>query len=161
QVAERLRLMNTELTSILELDRLFERIVTGATSQLGFDAAILIVVDDYDQPLDMQSRLLVRAATSISSEITSWWLQGTELVQCTIVLGHEREIVWTEEAKYLPAEMESWRREQNIRFTLFIPVIYQGKKLGSLGFARRSEGRFNQKEIALARAYTEQVATII
>ncbi|MDQ6644359.1 MAG: GAF domain-containing sensor histidine kinase, partial [Chloroflexota bacterium] len=51
--------------------------------------------------------------------------------------------------------------EQNMRTTLFIPLTYQGKYLGSLGFGSRTEKHVSQHGNNMAKTYAEQVAPII
>ncbi len=161
QEAEHLRLLGTELTNILELDSLLERIVIIATSDLGFDASILILNEEYGHPLYGQSRLMVHAATSSSTESITWRLENTNLQHNTLLLETEKDAIWIAENIELPPEVEKWHQEQNIHTTLFMPLAYQGKQLGSLGFASRTEQHFSQHDKTLAKAYTEQVAPII
>jgi GAF domain len=159
--AEHLRLLGTELTNILELDALQERIVIIATSDLGFDASILIFNDKDEHPLFSQSRLIVHAATSNSPESMTWLLEDTNLPHSTLLFETEKDVIWIAQNIELPPEVATWHREQNIHTTLFIPLTYQGKNLGSLGFASRAEEHFSQHDKTLAKAYAEQVAPII
>jgi transcriptional regulator with GAF, ATPase, and Fis domain len=135
QEAEHLRLLSTELTTILELDSLLERIVIIATSDLGFDASILILNEKDDHPLYSQSRLMVHAATSSSTESITWRLEDTHLPHSTLLLETEKDVIWIAENIDLPPEVEKWHQEQNIHTTLFMPLKYQGMQLGSLVFA--------------------------
>jgi len=161
QEAERLRFLSTELTTILELDSLLERIVIIATSDLGFDASILILNEKEVHPLYNQSRLMVHAATSSSTESIIWRLENMNLAHNTLLLETEKDVIWIAENIELPPEVEKWHQEQNIHTTLFMPLKYQGKQLGSLGFASHTEQHFNQHDKTLAKAYAEQVAPII
>jgi signal transduction histidine kinase len=161
QEAELLRLLGTELTNILELDSLLERIVIIATSDLGFDASILILNEKDGHPLYGQSRLMVHAATSSSTESITWRLEDTNLQHNTLLLETEKDVIWIAENIELPPEVEKWHQEQNIHTTLFMRLAYQGKHLGSLGFASRTEQHFNQHDKTLAKAFAEQVAPII
>src|SRR6266581_2753753 len=76
EMAERLRVISAQLTEELELNRLLTRIVTLATTSLGFDSAVLLLLEEYDHPLDALSSLLIRAASSASAEVISWRIQG-------------------------------------------------------------------------------------
>jgi len=158
QEAEHLRLLGTELSNILELDELLEHIVKIATSDLGFDASLLILIDKDDHPLYAQSRLIIHAATSSSSESITWRLEDTDLPHITLLLETEKDVTWIAHNIELPSEVEKWHQEQNIFTTLFMPLIYQGKHLGSLGFASRTEKHFSEHDKMLAKAYAEQVA---
>jgi signal transduction histidine kinase len=158
--ADCLRLLCIELTNIFVLDQLLDRITLIVTSELGFEAAMLVLIED-DGPLNAESRLLVRAATSHALEAVTWRLQGTRLPNCTILLGHEREVTWSQESLELPAEVAKWHQEQAIQATLFMPLIYREKILGSLGFASHSSRHFTAHQRTLAKAYTEMVVAVI
>ena len=67
-------------------------------------------------------------------------------------------MIWIAHNIEVPLEEEKWHQEQNIYITLFMPLIYQGKHLGSLGFASRTEKHFSEHDKTLAKAYAEQVA---
>jgi signal transduction histidine kinase/uncharacterized protein YigA (DUF484 family) len=159
--AERLRVLATELTNILELDRLFERIVTSATSQFGFDAAILILLEEYTLSLDEQSRLLLVAAASTSPAATSWLFQGAHISKCDLLTEKESHVIWSEQHMDLPPELDTWRHEHNIRSTLFVPLVYQEQFLGTLCFGSSAEEHFSEHDTRFARTYAEQIAPII
>jgi signal transduction histidine kinase len=159
--AEQLRLIGIELTNILELDKLLERIVIIATSLLGFDTAILILKEGHDHPLNAQSRLLILAATAASAEAISWRLEEKNPPQSTLLFSKEEHVNWFAHTIKLPSEVEQWHHEQNMRTTLFLPLTYQGKYLGSLGFGSRIEKPFSQHDKNMAKTYAEQVAPII
>ncbi|HYL42798.1 MAG TPA: ATP-binding protein [Ktedonobacteraceae bacterium] len=159
--AERLRVLATELTNILELDRLFERIVTSATSQFGFDAAILILLEEYTLSLDEQSRLLLVAAASTSPAATSWLFQGAHISKCDLLTEKESHVIWSEQHMDLPPELDTWRHEHNIRSTLFVPLVYQEQFLGTLCFGSITEEHFSEHDTRFARTYAEQIAPII
>jgi signal transduction histidine kinase len=165
--AERLRLLTTQLNEVLELNSLFELIVTLATSELGYDSTLLLLVEEYDRPFPSHSNLSVYATASPSFEIRRWGFQGDHLPQSVAVLTKEVEIVWMEENLPLPPIIRAWQEERQIERTLFIPLAYQGKLLGSLGFSRRAGGRDklgpyrSHRDSHVARAYAEQAATAI
>jgi hypothetical protein len=159
--SERLRLLAAQLNEILELDPLLEHIVRMATSALGFDAALLLLIEDHKQPQDQQFSLLVHATTAHSSETTTWRLQGNDLSHTSIFSGKEVEVSWATQNAILPAELSSWQLQQRIQTTRFIPLMYHGKVQGSIGFASQSRQAFNQHDSRLAGAFTEQAATAI
>ena len=66
EIAERLRVISAQLAEELELDRLLTRIVTLATTSLGFDASVLLLLEEYDHPVDDLSSLMIRTASSTS-----------------------------------------------------------------------------------------------
>jgi signal transduction histidine kinase/uncharacterized protein YigA (DUF484 family) len=159
--AERLRVLATELTNILELDRLLERIVTSATSQFGFDAAILILLEEYTLSLDEQSRLLLVAAASTSPAAISWLFQGAHISKCDLLVEKECHVIWSEQHMDFPPELDTWRHEHNICSTLFVPLVYQEQLLGTLCFGSSAEEHFSEHDTRFARTYAEQIAPII
>ena len=159
--AERLRLLTTQLNESLELNSVFEHIVALATSELGFDSTLLLLVEEYDRPFPSRSNLSAYATASPSFEIRSWAFQGDHLPQSVAVLTKEVEIVWMEDSLPLSPMIRAWQEERQIERTLFIPLAYQGKLLGSLGFSRRAGQRFSHRDSHVARTYAEQAATAI
>jgi signal transduction histidine kinase len=161
ETTERLRVISTQLAEELELDRLLTRIVTLATTSLGFDAVELMLFEDYDHPLDALSSLLIRAASFASAEVTSWRYQGDQVPYNAALTGKQIEIYLAENTLNLPADFQDWQQQEQIRVTLFVPLTYQGKNLGSLGFSSRTSRPFSEPELYLAKAFTEEAATVI
>jgi signal transduction histidine kinase len=161
EMAERLRFISTQLAEVLELDRLLTHIVTLATTSLGFDAAELMLFEEYDHPLDDLSSLLIRAATSADADVISWRFQGDQVPFNAALRGKQIEINWAESTLNLPADFLDWQQQEQICVTLFVPLTYQGKKLGSLGFSSRTSRPFSDPELYLAKAFTEEAATAI
>jgi len=159
--SERLRLMAAQLNEILELDPLLEHIVTMATSALGFDAALLLLIEGHEQPQDRRYGLLVHAATAHPSKTTTWRFQETDTSHTSALSGKEVEVSWAAQDTVLPEEVRAWQQQQHIRATLFVPLMYHGRLQGSLGFSSQSSQFFNQHDRRLAEAFTEQVATAI
>ncbi len=159
--ADLLRWLTASLSEELRLDRLLTHVVTIATTELGFDAATLVLMEDYEQPVDAQSSLLIRAAHINAPELASWQLQGEKLPSYTILQGRPVEILWTEQVVEMPEEVSRWHRDQHLLFSLFIPLAHQGKIQGSLGFSSRSMTRFNPRQAYLASSFAEQVAKAI
>lgn len=160
-MAERLRMLSAQLNEELQLDSLLTRIVTVATTALGFDATILLLIEEYDHPLDAKSSLLIRTATSNSPEVNTWRFQGEHLPFRAALGGKQIEISWTQQVIDLPADIRAWQREEQIQLTLFVPLIYKGRKQGSLGFCTRTSRHFTDRNMYLARAFTEEAATAI
>jgi signal transduction histidine kinase len=159
--ADLLRRLTSTLSEELRLNSLLSRIVTAATTELGFDAATLLLIEDYDQPVDAQSSLLVRATYVNTAEDFSWSLQGEDLPFCSVLNGKPAEVLWSEETIELPEVVLAWHQEQRLLSTLFIPLTYQGKIQGSLGFSSRTTTSFNQREMYLATAFAEQASRAI
>lgn len=161
ETAERLRTISAQLTEELKLDRLLTRIVTLATTSLGFDAAVLLLFEEYDYPLNALSNLLIRAASSPSTEVTSWRFQGDQVPNHAVLAGKQTEMFWAENTLDLPAVFHDWHRQEHVLATLFMPLMYRGKKQGSLGFSSRTPGSFSARDIYLARTFTKEAATAI
>ena len=161
EMAELLRALGSQLTEELMLDRLLTRIVSIATSVLGFDAAMVLLTEDYDHQLDDQSILQVHAASSTTLEVHTWRYQGEQLNLCNVLAGKQIEMVWAEQTINLPKDIDAWHQEQQILATFFVPLTYQGKTHGSLGFARRSSKSLGERELYFANAFTEEAASAI
>jgi signal transduction histidine kinase len=161
EIAERLRVISAELAEELELDRLLTRLVTLATTALGFDAAELMLFEEYDHPGEDTTSLLIRAASSTSAEVTSWRFQGDQVPYNAALAGKHIEVDWAEKTLDLPADFHDWQQQEHILVTLFVPLTYQGKKLGSLGFSSRTSRPFSDSDLYLAKAFTQEAATAI
>ncbi len=161
EMAESLRVISTQLAEELELDRLLTRIIALATTALGFDAMVLMLFEEYDHPLDSMSSLLILAASSTSAEVTSWRFQGDQVPYNAALTGKQIEIFWAENTLDLPADFHDWQQQEHILRTLFVPLIYQGKKMGSLGFSSRTSRPFSNPDLYLAKAFAEEAATAI
>src|SRR5260370_34681026 len=105
-MAERLRMVSAQLNEELQLDSLLTRIVTVATTALGFDATILLLIEEYDHPLDAKSSLLIRTATSNSPEVNTWRFLGEHLPFRAALGGKQIGISWSPQGLYLPAYIQ-------------------------------------------------------
>ncbi len=161
EMAERLRLLGTQLAEELELNGLLTRIVTLATTALDFDATLLLLMEECNHSLDSQPGFLIRTASSTSQEVNAWRFQGEDFPYRTVLEGRQFEISWTEQSIDLPADIHDWQKEQKILTTLFVPLSYQGKIQGSLGFSTRTSRHFSDRDIYLAKAFTDEAATAI
>jgi len=162
EAADHLRLLAAQLNEVLELDFLLERIVILAASALGFDAAMLILIENYHEPLqDEHYSLMARATVSNSLKTTAWSLRGSHVSYASILSGKALEVTWEECDPILPAELHSWQRQQRIQATLFVPLIYHGKVQGCIGFSSRSTLHFSQHDNHVTEAFAEQAATAI
>ena len=157
--AEHLRILGTELTNILELDHLIERIVQLITSDLGFDAAMLVLLDDYDPASQASAHLQIQVEPATSAGMRAWNMPSKQF-DCYMALM-EKTMNRAEPGIMLPPALETWRQEQSIRTVFSIPLKYKEQLLGCLGFASRSEKPFSQHDTQLAKIYTEQVTAII
>ncbi|HET7638790.1 MAG TPA: hypothetical protein VFK47_08625, partial [Ktedonobacteraceae bacterium] len=110
EMAERLRIVSAQLTEERDLDRLLTRIVTLATTSLGFDAAMLLLFEAYDHPVDALSSLLIRAASSTSAEVTSWRFQGDQVPNHALLARKQIEMFWAEHTLDLPADFRDWQQ---------------------------------------------------
>jgi signal transduction histidine kinase len=160
QESDRLHHIMTQLAQALDIDYLRERIVSMAISELGFDSAMLLLVEDLDHPHNHLPHLLV-TATSISTNTVSWRLQGDNALYRTYLLGKECELDWQAHQFDLPTEIQTWQQGYHIPVMVFFPLSYQGKLLGSLGVSRRSAPPLCPYDISVMRAYTEQATALI
>ena len=159
--AEHLRILSAKLTEVLEFDPLLTRIVSIVAYELGFDGALLLLSEDLDRPFDTQTDLLIRAVTSTSPQTITWRLPGRSFPLYANLLVKEVNILWTRQSLALPEELHTWLQTQQMLSTLFIPLSYQGKILGSLGFCSRTTELFSAHDSYMATAFTEQAAIAI
>lgn len=159
--AELLRKSTASLSSVLEMDLLLSHIVTIGASELGFDAAALVLLEEYDRPLAEQTSLLVRSATSDAVQVTSWRITGEKVSYCLALMGKEVEILWKDAPPHAPTLVHQWHTDQHIQLSLFVPLAYQGKIQGSLAFSIREFRHFNERESYLANAFAEEAANAI
>lgn len=159
--ADILRKSTASLSSVLEMDLLLSHIVTVGATQLGFDAAALVLIEEYDRALDEQSSLLARAATSDAAPAMSWRVTGRHIPYCLALMGKEIEVLWSEAPDHAPTLVHQWHLEQRIQSSLFVPLTYQGKIQGSLAFSLRVARHFTDHEAYLANAFAEEAANAI
>ena len=156
--SELLRRLTTQITGILELDTLLDRIVTIVTRELRFDAALLLLVDDSAYPA---TRLIVRALASNSSTVSKWYLYGERLSDNPVFLSKELEVDIDTYPISLSPDVQTWLQEQQVTTTLFVPLTYQGKRLGSLGFSRSKSQPLTRHDAEIAKSFTEEATTVI
>ena len=156
--SELLRQLTAQMTDTLELEPLLERIMTMVTGELGFDAALLLLLEDHAYPA---TRLMVRAFASSLPAVSGWHLYGERLSHCTVLLDKEVEVEIHDHIVAQVPQVQTWLQEQHITTTLFVPLTYQGEKLGSLGFSRSKSQPLSRRDVGIARSFTKQVATVI
>ncbi|MEO8973364.1 MAG: GAF domain-containing sensor histidine kinase [Ktedonobacteraceae bacterium] len=156
--SELLRRLTAQMTDALEFEPLLERIVGMVAGELGFDAALLLLLEGHAYPA---TRLMVRAFASTSPSVSTWHLYGERLSRCTVLLDKEVEVDRDEHPVTLLPQVQTWLQEQHVTTTLFMPLTYQGKKLGSLGFSRSKGQPLSLRDAGIARTFSEQVAIVI
>ena len=159
--ADMLRLLTAQLTEEIQLDNLLTRIVTIATTALGFDTAALLLVETYDQPQASEFSLLVRAASDTFDSIATWQVEREDLPYSAILVGKLLEVYWPETSVEIPDGLAKWHEEQQVLSTLFIPLATQGKNLGCVAFSSRTLHSFDERQVYLATAFAEQAARTI
>ncbi len=165
ETSEHLQSLSAQLSKIFELELLLTNIVSMATTELGFEAVMLLLIEEHDRPLSPYSHLLIRAAASHpgsrSPEVFACRLHGSHIASCTVLNRKQVEVFWPDQQLVLPPEVDSWQREQGISTTLFVPLVYQEKTLGSLAFSRRAMQPFNMDERYIGTRYTDMAAAAI
>ncbi len=156
--AEMLRHATTSLSSLLETDCLLNQIVTICATELGFDAAAVVVIEEYDRPLDEQSTLLARAVTSAAHPVMAWQITGKTIPYCTALMGKEIEVSWADAPAHPVTLVHQWHIDHRIQETLFVPLVYQGETRGCLACSLRAARRFNPRECDLAEAFANEAA---
>jgi signal transduction histidine kinase len=143
------------------MDLLLNHIVTVGATELGFEAAALVLIEEYERIPDDQSSLLARAATSDTSAARAWRLSGQYIPFCSALVGKEVEILWNQAPAHPPTLVHQWHMDQRIQSSLFVPLTYQGRVQGSLAFSLCMSRRFSERECYLARAFAEEAANAI
>ncbi|WP_376795910.1 ATP-binding protein [Thermogemmatispora sp.] len=161
QEAERLRVLTAQLSEILELNPLLERIVSLAPTALGCEAAMLLIQEQAPFP-DMPASLKIYVASPSGEQVMLWRFEGQRFDCCAILQPRELEVRWSAlTPEYLPAEMAAWYAQEQVQTSLVIPLMYQEKHLANLLFCSRTERSFSPAQKATARAFAEQAATAL
>lgn len=158
--SETLRHLSTELTTILDMERLLERIVLQVTTELHYDAAMLLLKEERYRPLDQHAHILVHTALANAPGISHWRFQGNNDFYRTILTGKVVEVNWDAHQDALP-ETSFWQPDRQIASMLFLPLKFQEHILGSLGVARRKSPQLDQHSIAIAQTFAEQASIVI
>jgi signal transduction histidine kinase len=154
--SERLRMAARQLTEILDIERLREVIISMATKELGYDAALLLLAGEGVGAPDLH----VTASSTLTNAI-HWMVHGDNTLYRTYLLGKEVDVCLDEQGTILPTVVCAWRRGQGISHMSFFPLIYQGEIRGSLGVAHRASPVLSQHEIITLKAFTDHVATVL
>ncbi|GER88581.1 hypothetical protein KDW_27430 [Dictyobacter vulcani] len=160
QESDQVRYLVTQLSDILELDVLRARILNVPISQFGFTTAMVVLLDEYDQPLTERSHLYISTASRLTN-VVNCRVTGDNILYRLVAERQECELRWPTHARELPSELRLWQERQHISSMRFFPIIYQGKILGSLGVARHVLSRTNALMTSLVRSYVEQIAIVI
>ncbi|HLX41167.1 MAG TPA: GAF domain-containing sensor histidine kinase [Ktedonobacteraceae bacterium] len=155
--SELLRQLTAQMTDTLELEPLLELIMTMVTQELGFAAALLLILEGH---ANSTTRLVVRALASTSPTVSTWHLYGESLSRCTILLNKEIAVEIDDHPAAAAPLVHAWLQEQHVTTTLFVPLTYQGKNLGSLGFSRSKNQPLSLHDASIARSFTKQVANV-
>ncbi|GLV58877.1 hypothetical protein KDH_57050 [Dictyobacter sp. S3.2.2.5] len=158
--AEQVRYLVVQLADILELDALCEHIMHVVIAQFGFTSVMLLLLEEYNQPLSERSHLLVNTSSQLVQPLKCR-VTGDSILYQLVARGHERELYWSTCLSELPGEVRRWQERQHIPSMTFFPIIYQGRILGSLGVARHVLSRTDQSTASMVRSYVDQIATVI
>ena len=158
--AEHLRQLAATLTRILDIEPLLESIPLLGTKELNFDAAILILREEYHQKIGPQSYMLVNTASK-TTPTTRWRLQGDTFFYYLVLSGQDVEVRWDTLSHDVPPDIHAWQQEQRISVMNFFPLVDQGIVLGCLGVAHKSSRFLDKRNISLAKTYAEQAVTLI
>ncbi|GCE19721.1 hypothetical protein KDK_35210 [Dictyobacter kobayashii] len=157
---EQVRHLVAQLIDVLDFDELCERIMQAVITQFGFTSAMLLLLEEYDQPVSDHSHLLIstlsRLVLPLSCRIT-----GDTVLYRLISEGKECELFWSACIDELPGEVRRWQERQHVPSMSFFPIIYQGRILGSLGVARHVLSRTDLLTASIVRSYADQIATVI
>lgn len=162
--AEHLRHLNTQLTDILEIEHLREKIVALTLSELHYDAVMLLLAETFGQSLSTQPVLSVQVAvatTHTSSSSRSWKFQGDNGLYQLVQRNKATEVLWNTRARDLPPEIYQWQLEAQLPSMHFFPLTYHEKMLGSIGVVQRTASLLDSASFSFMKAYAEQVAVAL
>jgi signal transduction histidine kinase len=148
------------LTQHIELKPLREQATRTLITDLGFDAALLLLVEEHRGPYHMPPHLHILAAAH-KQPLQSWFFQGENILQRTYRSEHETLLHWNSHTPDIPEPVASWFLAQRIATMTFFPLSYHGQRIGCLGVARQSSTEINEQDRSLLVAYSEQVATLL
>ncbi|WP_165423673.1 GAF domain-containing sensor histidine kinase [Ktedonosporobacter rubrisoli] len=160
QETERLRSLVAQLTEILDIDSLRERIVNMVTSELGLDATMLLLIEDPNAPPNSSPHLLV-SVSPCSANRCNWRIQGENILYKVYLANKEIELHWAYHVIETPPEVRAWQQEQHITDMSFFPLSYQGRVLGTLGVARRETFNLAPRDTATITVFCEQISRMV
>jgi signal transduction histidine kinase len=158
--SERLSFMVTQLAEILDIDLMREKSVILLSRELGFDAAMLLFVENYDHPLDPHPYITV-TATSTSTNVATWHFRGDNILYRTFLKREMTPVLWHAHPTTTPPEILSWQQEHRLPSMVFFPLRYHGKMRGCLGVSRRASPMLSQHDEFMLKAYADRVALMI
>jgi signal transduction histidine kinase len=159
--AEQVRALVNQLADILDLERLRESIMDVVIYQFGFTSTMLLLVDEYDEPLSVASHIWISTASRLVSSL-KWRVTGDTMLYRVVAEGKERELNWSYYAEEeMPIEVYRWQERQHVPSMTFFPITYQGKILGSLGVARHILSRADTLTLSIVRNYVNQISALI
>lgn len=159
--AEQVRELVNQLADILDLDLLRESIMDIVITQFGFTSAMLLLVDEYDQPLSVSSHIWISTASRLVSSL-DWRVTGDTMLYRMVAAGKECELYWSYFAEEEPlVEVYRWQERQHVPSMTFFPIIYRGKILGSLGVARHVLSRGDALTLSIVRNYVNQISALL
>lgn len=152
-----LRMLVNPLIDVLDRARLHEEATRQLSTILGYDAVVLLTLEEPGEGASSAQSLLVHAA-STTSTMLSWRLREPNKLTSICQAGEETTINWHIQGV---AQFDTWMRQQRVSLITFFPLLYHGKKLGALGVARRSGSALSMSEASLLRLYAEQLAIFL
>lgn len=164
RVSEHLRRISTKLAAFLELEPLCERVVTTAVADLGFEAALLLLIEAPYRTSFTQAHLLAYMAMSRGATteplLTKWCWQGNDILRQLMSEGKIVEVKLDKLVDMMPEARQQFS-SANLTSLLFLPLIYQGKVLGALNVAYCDNTGLDEHDSSLLKSYAELVATMV
>jgi len=164
RMSEHLRHIEAKMAELLELNPLSERVVTTTVSELGFEAALLLLIETSHRVPLMQAKLLACMAFAEHAgrepAVTLW--QGLDSATLRQVIGEGKiiEVQPTALIEMMP-QLGGLKGVPALSKVLFLPLVYQGKPLGTLGVACREKQEMDEQDLEVLKSYTEIVATMV
>lgn len=160
EMAERLRDIVTRLTEPLDLAHLRERIVSMAVTDMGFDAALLLMGKEHDHPVGIPPLVFVNVA-AVDMPTISWRFQDDALLYRIFRVAREMTVTWDVQDAQLPTVVQDWLHTAQVSTMFFFPVMYLGKNFGTLGVSCKGTMALRSGDAMMMKLYVEQVARLV
>ena len=160
EMAERLHGIVTRLTGPLDLVHLRERVVGMAVTDMGFDAAMLLMAKEHDHPVGIPPLVFVNVA-AVDTPTINWSFQDDAILYCTFLAAQEMTISWDVQHAQLPTVVQDWLGRVQVSTMFFFPLMYLGRNFGTLGVSYKGSMALRSSDTTMLKLYVEQVARLI
>ena len=151
RVFETLLEINREISSILDIDLLFERLAAATLKVIDYKAFAILLMDASSQRLDVKH---LASPYGVDEKVTSIAV-GEGL---TGYAALHREVVVSGDVRQDPRYIELF---ESITSEMAVPLLYQGDCIGVLDLSTEERDAFDETEVEFATLLGGQVAIAI